>query len=195
MGVGAEGVDEFDAVEQVPVLGAQGGDAGPGGVDVHPGAVVVGGGGDGADGVDRAGAGGADGRADQHGAQPGGDVGAQQGGERVGGHRDRPRGGVDDDQGPRAQAGDPHGLGEGGVGFGGDVDAFAAVDPVVAPPAGARSFLGAAVQRGEQGDERGGGRRVGDGPAAACGEGEPGVEAERVGEAVEQGLFHLGARG
>ena len=101
-----------------------------------------------------------------------------------------PRGGVDDDQGPGAQAGDPHGLGQGGVGFGGDVDAFAAVDPVVAPPA-----CRAAVQRGEQGDERGGGRRVGDGPAAACGEGEPGVEAERVGEAVEQGLLDLGARG
>ena len=43
--------------------------------------------------------------------------------------------GVDDDQGPGAQAGDPHGLGQGGVGFGGDVDPFAAVDPVVAPPA------------------------------------------------------------
>ena len=50
------------------------------------------------------------------------------------------------------------------------------------------------MQRGEQRDQRGRGRRVGDRAAPAAGEREAGVEPERVGEAVEQGLLHLGAR-
>jgi hypothetical protein len=50
------------------------------------------------------------------------------------------------------------------------------------------------VQRRKQRDQRGRRRRVGDRAAPATGEGEAVVEPERAGEAVEQGLLHLGAR-
>jgi hypothetical protein len=82
--VRADRVDELGAVEQVPELGAQRGDTGPRGVDVHPHAVLPRGLGHRPDGIDRAGARRADRRADEHRSQPGGDVGAQGLGERVG---------------------------------------------------------------------------------------------------------------
>ena len=93
------------------MLRAQRGDPGPGGVDVHPGAVLAGEGGDGANRVDGAGAGGTDGRAHQHRAQSSGDVGVQLRGERVGRHGDRALRGVDDAQRAAAEPGHPRRLG------------------------------------------------------------------------------------
>ena len=86
-------------------------------------------------------------------------------------------------------------LGQRGVGLGGDVDALPAVDALVPPSAGARSFLArAAVQRRDQRDQRRRRRRVGDRATPAAREREAVVEPERAGEAVEKGLLDLGAR-
>ena len=63
--VGAVGVGELDAVVDPAELGRDRGDAGPGGVDVQPGAVLVRDLAELADRVDRAGAGRADRRDDQ----------------------------------------------------------------------------------------------------------------------------------
>jgi hypothetical protein len=72
----------------------------------------------------------------------------------------------------------------------GDVDALAAVDTLLAPPAGR-----GAVQGREQRDERGGRRGVGDRATPATGDGELRAEPDRAREAVEQGLLHLGPGG
>ena len=79
-----------------------------------------------------------------------------------------PAGGrVDDVQRPRAEPGHPRRLGHRRVRLGGDVDPLPAVDAGL-PPGPAR----AAVQRGEQRDQRGRRRRVLDAAAPAAGEGE-----------------------
>ena len=119
--VEVEGVGAFDALDHGAELGADHGGAGVGGVDVQPdgaGRRVIGGAlREAVDGIDGAGAGGADGGADKEGAQASGEVVADLDAQGLGVHGE---GGVARDEADvaPADARDHGGLDDGGVRLG-----------------------------------------------------------------------------